>query len=54
MYVICYNVGMAHRGRMNVLVNFFKKPIISICNNFNETEPSELGDVKVSVVIHQT
>ena len=39
-------MGMAHRGRMNVLVNFFKKSITSICNNFNETEPSELGDVR--------
>lgn len=39
-------MGMAHRGRMNVLTNFFQKPLRSICNNFNETEPSELGDVK--------
>jgi len=39
-------MGMAHRGRMNVLVNVFNKPLRSICNNFNETEPSELGDVK--------
>lgn len=39
-------MGMAHRGRMNVLVNVFDKPLRSICNNFNETEPSELGDVK--------
>lgn len=39
-------MGMAHRGRMNVLVNVFDKPLRSICNKFNETDPSELGDVK--------
>mmetsp|Transcript_3340 Transcript_3340/g.4762 ORF Transcript_3340/g.4762 Transcript_3340/m.4762 type:complete len:903 (+) Transcript_3340:426-3134(+) len=39
-------MGMAHRGRMNVLHNFFQKPLSSICNNFHESEPSELGDVK--------
>ena len=39
-------MGMAHRGRMNVLHNFFKKPLKSICNQFNESDPSDLGDVK--------
>lgn len=39
-------MGMAHRGRMNVLHNFFRKPLSTICNQFNESEPSELGDVK--------
>lgn len=39
-------MGMAHRGRMNVLHNFFGKPLWSIFNKFSEAEPSELGDVK--------
>ena len=34
------------RGRMNVLHNFFQKPLKSIINMFSESEPSELGDVK--------
>jgi 2-oxoglutarate dehydrogenase E1 component len=39
-------MGMAHRGRMNVLHNFFQKPLKSIISMFSESEPSELGDVK--------
>lgn len=39
-------MGMAHRGRMNVLHNFFQKPLKSIISMFSEAEPSELGDVK--------
>ena len=31
---------------MNVLHNFFQKPLKSIINMFSESEPSELGDVK--------
>ena len=39
-------MGMAHRGRMNILHNFFLKPLSTICNHFHESEPSELADVK--------
>ena len=39
-------MGMAHRGRMNILHNFLQKPLSTICNHFHESEPSELGDVK--------
>ena len=39
-------LGMAHRGRMNVLHNVLRKPLSTICNHFHESEPSELGDVK--------
>jgi 2-oxoglutarate dehydrogenase E1 component len=39
-------MGMAHRGRMNVLHNFLGKRLSMICNRFNENELSELGDVK--------
>jgi len=31
-------MGMAHRGRMNILTNVFKKSLRSICNQFNESE----------------
>lgn len=39
-------MGMAHRGRMNVLHNYFEKPLRNIFNHFSEAEPTELGDVK--------
>jgi 2-oxoglutarate dehydrogenase E1 component len=39
-------MGMAHRGRMSVLHNFFEKPLISILHYFDEANPSDLGDVK--------
>jgi 2-oxoglutarate dehydrogenase E1 component len=39
-------MGMPHRGRMNVLRNIFRIPLSSICNKFSETEINELGDVK--------
>jgi 2-oxoglutarate dehydrogenase E1 component len=38
-------MGMAHRGRMNVLHNVFLKNLSSICNDFNESEHN-YGDVK--------
>lgn len=38
-------MGMAHRGRINVLHNLFGKPFQSICNQFNESE-STSGDIK--------
>ncbi len=44
--VIAIELGMAHRGRMNVLHNFLGKPLSSICGYFSETLDSELGDVK--------
>lgn len=38
-------MGMAHRGRMNVLHNFLQKPLASICNDFSEADLT-YGDVK--------
>jgi 2-oxoglutarate dehydrogenase E1 component len=38
-------LGMAHRGRLNVLVNLFGKPLGAICNEFTESDMS-VGDVK--------
>jgi 2-oxoglutarate dehydrogenase E1 component len=37
-------LGMSHRGRLNVLHDFFQKPLHSIINQFRETEPTHLGD----------
>lgn len=33
-------LGMAHRGRLNVLVNLFGKPLGAICNEFTESDMS--------------
>ncbi len=44
--VIAIELGMAHRGRMNILHNFLGKPLSNICGYFSETLDSELGDVK--------
>ena len=38
-------LGMAHRGRLNVLVNLFGKPLGAICNEFTESDLS-VADVK--------
>ena len=38
-------IGMAHRGRLNVLVNLFGKPLGAICNEFTESDVS-VADVK--------
>lgn len=38
-------IGMAHRGRINVLHNFLGKSLKSICNDFSEAD-QQYGDVK--------
>jgi len=44
-------IGMAHRGRLNVLVNLFGKPLGAICNEFAESDMS-VGDVKYHLGTH--
>jgi 2-oxoglutarate dehydrogenase E1 component len=39
-------IGMSHRGRMNVLHNFLGKRLRDICGYFHEVDADELGDVK--------
>jgi 2-oxoglutarate dehydrogenase E1 component len=46
-------IGMAHRGRLNVLVNLFGKPLGAICNEFTESDMS-VGDVKYHLGTHAT
>jgi len=43
--VMGVELGMAHRGRLNVLANVFKKPLGAICNEFHEVDEL-VGDVK--------
>ena len=38
-------MGMAHRGRMNVLHNVFRISLKKLCNKFGENELHELGDL---------
>ena len=38
-------IGLTHRGRMNILMNFFQKSLKVICSYFRESS-DELGDVK--------
>ncbi|WP_185855544.1 2-oxoglutarate dehydrogenase E1 component [Blattabacterium cuenoti] len=47
----CFIFGMTHRGRLNILSNFFRKDISQIFNEFkgkeyNENEEEYSGDVK--------
>jgi 2-oxoglutarate dehydrogenase E1 component len=39
-------MGMSHRGRVNVLHEVFRKPLHSIINAYKESELSSIGDVK--------
>lgn len=44
-----FHIGMAHRGRLNVLANIMDKPLIDIFNEFSNKEyddESLMGDVK--------
>ena len=45
MGVDSIEMGMAHRGRINVLNSVFEKKLSSICNQFNENEHN-ISDVK--------
>ena len=42
---MCCMSGMAHRGRLNVLVNLFGKPLGALVNEFTESDVS-VADVK--------
>jgi 2-oxoglutarate dehydrogenase E1 component len=45
-------VGMAHRGRLNVLANFLKKPFAVIFNEFSDTYAPDLGEASGDVKYH--
>lgn len=50
-----FRLGMAHRGRLNVLVNIMGKPISDIYNEFSNKEFDDetlLGDVKYHLGYH--
>lgn len=40
-------MGMAHRGRMNVLHNIFRISLKKLCNKFGENELHELGIIEL-------
>ena len=45
-------VGMAHRGRLNVLANFMRKPFAVLFNEFSDTYAPDLGDASGDVKYH--
>lgn len=53
-----FNIGMAHRGRLNVLANVLKKPIAQILGefqgNFVKEKNMTSGDVKYHLGTHMT
>ena len=44
--------GMAHRGRLNVLANFMKKPFAVIFNEFSDKYSPDLGEASGDVKYH--
>lgn len=45
-------LGMAHRGRLNVLANFLKKPFAIIFNEFSDEYRPDIGDASGDVKYH--
>ena len=45
-------LGMAHRGRLNVLANFMKKPFAVIFNEFSDKYAPDLGEASGDVKYH--
>ncbi|HLB33442.1 MAG: 2-oxoglutarate dehydrogenase E1 component [Verrucomicrobia bacterium RIFCSPHIGHO2_12_FULL_41_10] len=45
-------LGMAHRGRLNVLANFLKKPFAIIFNEFSEQYVPDIGEASGDVKYH--
>lgn len=44
--------GMAHRGRLNILANFMKKPFAVIFNEFSDKYAPDLGEASGDVKYH--